>query len=116
MGVVKKDHGVQFLKKIHEKKLREIQRKITREERQDYIDELENKNIEVSDCKKMKSSDILRILSEKCCPICGSTVYPPRIYCDVCRPAKKQESESAVIDTINTYEFNPDKFGIRDQV
>lgn len=119
VGVVKKDHGVQFLKKIHEKKLREIQRKITREERQDYIDELENKNIEISGCKKLESSAILRILSEKECPVCGTTVYPPRIYCDVCRPpVKKQESSVAVNDSVDTFECEDkvDKFGIRDQV
>lgn len=119
MGAVKKEHGVRFLKKFHQKKLKEIQRKITREERQDYIDKLETKDVEISGCKKLESSAILRILSEKECPVCGTTVYPPRIYCDVCRPpVKKQESSVAVNDSVDTLECEDkvDTSGIRDQL
>lgn len=121
VGVVKKEHGVKFLKKFHQKKLREIQRQITKEERQTYIEDIEKKTIEVSGCKKMDTCDILRILSEKECPICGKTVYPPRIYCQECRPqkAKSEENESVSVATtsLETFEFTPcDKHGFREQL
>ena len=121
MGAVKKEHGVRFIKKFHQKKLKEIQRKITREERRDYIDKLEIKDVEISGCKKLESSAILRILSEKECPICGKTVYPPRIYCQECRPqkAKPEENESVSVATtsLETFEFTTcDKHGLREQL
>lgn len=121
VGLVKKDHGIKLLKKLHQKKLREIERKVSREERHKFIEKVSVQTVEVSGSKKLESSDILRILSEKECPVCGKTVYPPRIYCEECRPHKKRTEENVSVTEVSasleTFEFTTDvNHGIRGQL
>jgi len=109
MGLVKKENGAFLIKKLHEKKLRQLEKKISYEERREYIDKLNDK-VEISGKHKLATEEVLRILAEKPCMACGKIINPPNIYCEECREKKKPKKRHLMLIKTEFYH------GIRDVI